>query len=142
MEAFYPALYMIVTFAITIISVIVAYKLRNGTADLESRLTGVWVNETQTTRIVLHHIDSIFQGEVVWVNSVRPTNQILGSKIIKDLQLKRLVQGSAGIYIDPVSGTEMPFQMWFHGKGRLKFALIDKVNGKDKVVREERWFRL
>ncbi len=142
METFYPVLYMAITFAITVFSVVVVIKLKNGVADIESKLTGIWVNESQSMRIVLHHLDSIFQGEVVWVSSVQPTNNILGFKMIRDLEVKKLVQGSRGIYADPLSGVEKPFQMWLQGGGRLTFTVIDKVNGKDKIVKQESWFRL
>ncbi|MEQ8362704.1 MAG: hypothetical protein RIF39_03495 [Cyclobacteriaceae bacterium] len=143
METYYPILYLIVSFAIAVVSSLLAYKLINSKTTLESRLTGIWVNESQTMRILLHHIDSIFQGEVVWINSIKTNQQhMLGAKMIKQLVLKTVVQGSTGIYIDPKTGQELPFRMWFHGKGRVKLAVIGKVDGKDKVVKEERWFQL
>jgi len=143
METYYPIFYLIVSFAIAVVSALLAYKLRNSKTTLESRLTGIWVNESQTMRILIHHIDSIFQGEVVWINSIKHNQQhMLGAKMIKELALKTIVQGSTGIYIDPISGEELPFRMWFHGKGRLKLAVINKVNGKNKVVKEEQWFQL
>lgn len=143
METYYPLLYLIVSFAIAVASVILAITLRNSRADLEARLTGLWVNESQTIRILIHHIDSVFQGEVVWINSVKSVQQqILGTKMIKDMALKSNIQGSTGIYIDPDSGIELPFKMWFKGKGTIKLAVIHKINGKDKVLKEERWFQL
>lgn len=143
METYYPILYLIITFAIAIVSAMLANSLRNSKSALESRLTGLWVNESQTMRILLHQIDSIFQGEVVWVNSIKNNQQhMLGNKMIKELVLKKIVQGSTGIYIDPKSGEELPFRLWLHGKGKLKLAVINKINGKDMVVKEEQWFQL
>lgn len=143
METYYPILYLIITFAIAIVSVMLASSLRNSKSTIESHLTGLWVNESQTVRILLHQIDSIFQGEVVWVNSIKNNQQhVLGTKMIKELVLKNIVQGSTGIYIDPKSGEELPFRLWLHGKGKLKMAVINKVNGKDMVVKEEQWFQL
>ncbi|MFZ1807599.1 MAG: hypothetical protein WAU36_10275 [Cyclobacteriaceae bacterium] len=143
METYYPILYLIVSFAIAVVTALLAFQLRNSKTTLESRLTGIWVNESQTMRILLHHIDSIFQGEVVWINSIKHNQQhVLGTKMIKELALKTIVQGSTGIYIDPKTGKELPFRMWFHGKGRLKLAVINKVDGKNKVVKEEQWFQL
>lgn len=143
METYYPILYLAVSFAIAVASAVLAIKLKNSKSSLESRLTGIWVNESQSMRILLHHIDSIFQGEVIWINSVKGNQQhLLGTKMIKELVLKRIAQGSTGIYIDPISGEELPFKMWFHGKGKLKLAFINKVNGKNKVIREEQWFQL
>jgi hypothetical protein len=143
MQTYYPILYLIVSFAIAVASVILAFRLRYSKTTLESRLTGVWVNESQTMRILLHHIDSIFQGEVVWINSIQNNQQhILGAKMIKELVLRTIAQGSTGIYVDPKTGQELPFRMWFHGKGRLKLAVINKIEGKNKVVKEEQWFQL
>lgn len=143
METYYTLLYLMVTFAIAVASVILAIKLRNSRTDLEARLTGLWVNESQTIRILMHHIDSVFQGDVVWINSVNSVQQqILGTKMIKDLALKSIVQGSSGIYIDPTTGVELPFKMWFKGKGSIKLAIIHKINGKDRILKEERWFQL
>lgn len=143
METYYPILYLIVTFAIAVVSALLAYQLRNSKASLESRLTGIWVNESQTMRILLHHIDSIFQGDVVWINSIQHNHQhLLGTKMIKELALKTIAQGSTGIYVDPKSGEELPFRLWIHGKGRLKLAVMNKVDGKIRVVKEERWFQL
>lgn len=143
METYYPILYLIVTFAIAVVSALLAYQLRNSKASLESRLTGIWVNESQTMRILLHHIDSIFQGDVIWINSIQHNHQhLLGTKMIKELALKTIAQGSTGIYVDPKSGEELPFRLWIHGKGRLKLAVMNKVDGKIRVVKEERWFQL
>ncbi|MEP2668252.1 MAG: hypothetical protein ABJH04_04620 [Cyclobacteriaceae bacterium] len=143
METYYPVLYLITSFAIAIVSAMVANSLRNSKSTLESHLTGVWVNESQTMRILLHQIDSIFQGEVVWINSIKNNHQhMLGTKMIKELELNKIVQGSTGIYIDPQSGEELPFRLWLHGRGKLKLAVINKVNGKNRVVKEERWFQL
>lgn len=143
METYYPILYLIVSFAIAIFSVLLIVKLWNSRSALESQLIGIWVNESQTMRILLHHIDSVFQGDVVWIDSIKRNQQyMLGARVIKNLTLKTIVQGSTGIYIDPKSNEELPFRIWFQGKGRLKLALISKVGGRNKVVREERWFQL
>lgn len=142
METYYPLLYLLGSFLVAVLAATIAYRLKNLMSDFENNLTGIWVNESQTIRILLHHIDSVFQGEVVWVNSVNQNNRMLGARMIKDLALRRLVQGSSGIYIDPDSGVELPFRLWFQGKGRLKFAVIDKIEGKDMVVKEEKWFQL
>lgn len=143
METYYPILYLILSFAIAVFSTLLAFRLRNSKTALESRLTGIWVNESQTMRILLHHIDSIFQGDVVWIKSIEHNHQhMLGTKMIKELALKTVAQGSTGIYIDPKSGEELPFRLWFQGKGRLKLAVINKVDGKNMVVKEERWFQL
>lgn len=142
METYYPLIYLLGSFLIAVFAVVMAYKFKNSKSDLESKLTGLWVNESQTMRILLHHIDSVFQGDVVWVNSVQQNNKMLGAQLIKDLTLKRLVQGSSGIYIDPHSGDQLPFRLWLQGKGRLKLAVIDKIEGKNMIVKEEKWFQL
>ncbi|MBX2941635.1 MAG: DUF2147 domain-containing protein [Cyclobacteriaceae bacterium] len=143
METYYPILYLIVSFAIAVFSALLIFKLKNSKSRLESQLTGIWVNESQTMRILLHNIDSVFQGDIIWINSIKSDQQhVLGARLIKDLILKTIAQGSAGIYVDPKNGEELPFRIWFKGKGRLKIALIKKVSGKEKVVREEEWSQL
>jgi len=62
--------------------------------------------------------------------------------MIKGLVVKPFTQGSRGVYVDPVTKMENRFQIWFHGRGRLKMVLISKINGRDEIIREEKWFRL
>ncbi len=143
METYYPLFYIFFSVAIAVFSIVAVFKLRNSKSEMEASLTGIWVNDSQTMRILMHHFDSIFQGDVIWVNSDKPNQpNILGAKLIKDLELKQLFQGSAGIYVDLESGLELPFRLWFNGKGRLKFDIIERVDGKDKVVKVEKWFRI
>ncbi len=142
METYYSAIYLVISLAIAAVSISIAVRLTARHSNREALLTGIWVNESQTVRILLHHIDSVFQGKVVWVSSVQTNPVLLGSNLIKDLSLKPIFQGSSGIYIDPSTGGEFPFQLWFRGDGELKLSVINKVNGKDSVVKEERWYQL
>ena len=143
METYYPILYLLVSFAIAMVSTLIVFKWGHSRVKMESRLTGVWVNESQTMRILLHHINSVFQGDVVWINSVKSNHQhLLGSRMIKDLVLKRIAQGSNGTYVDLQNGKEMPFRVWFQGKGRLKIVVMKKANGRDMVLKEEQWYQL
>jgi len=142
-ETYYPILYLLVSFAIAMVSTLIVFKWGHSRVKMESRLTGVWVNESQTMRILLHHINSVFQGDVVWINSVKSNHQhLLGSRMIKDLALKRIAQGSYGTYVDLKNGKEMPFRVWFQGKGRLKIVVMKKANGREMVLKEEQWYQL
>ncbi|MCB0487224.1 MAG: hypothetical protein KDC99_02045 [Cyclobacteriaceae bacterium] len=142
METYYPLMYMLAAFFGSVLLVIGYYRLNNEMADMESRLTGVWVNDAQTMRIIIHNVDSVFQGEIVWADSRHQGNQLLGATLIRDLVMKKLFQGSTGVYLDPFKGREMPFQMWWKGRKNIKFSLIDKVNGRNKVIREEVWHQI
>lgn len=142
MEPYYPLIYMLAVFFGSVLLVVAFYRMRNELTDMESRLTGVWVNEAQTMRIIIHNVDSAFQGEIVWADSHLQGKQLLGTTLIRDLVMKKLFQGSTGIYSDPFKRIEMPFQMWWKGRKRIKFSLIDKVNGRNRVIREETWHQI
>ena len=141
METLYPIMYMAATVVIVVASVILVVMLVNSTSNVKAKLLGMWINEPQTIRILIHQIDSEFQGKIVWVNSNEKT-QMLGHTLLKDLVIKSFVQGSSGIYIDPISKEEFAFRLWFRGKGIIKMTLNNKVNGRDELLREEKWFRL
>ena len=142
METYYPLMYMLGAFVGSVLLVIGYYRVHNNLSDMESRLTGVWVNDSHTMRIIIHNVDSVFQGEIVWADSHHHVNQLLGATLIKDLVMRKLFQGSTGIYSDPFKGIEMPFQMWWKGRKSIKFSLIDKVNGRNRVIREEVWHQI
>jgi hypothetical protein len=140
METKYQILFMVAAFVIVVASVVIVIMLMNSSAKLQTKIAGMWINESQSTRILIHENDSVFQGDIVWVNEVQKS-QILGFNMIKGLVLKSLGQGSTGVYVDPITKMENPFQIWFQGKGRLKMVLMNKVNGRDEILREEKWFR-
>ena len=132
---------MVAMFIVVVATVVVVFMLMNSSARLRTKIAGMWVNESQSTRILIHEIDSIFQGNIIWVNEIQQSH-FLGFNLIKGLVIKSFAQGSRGVYVDPVTKAENPFQIWFHGRGRLKMVLISKVNGRDEIIREEKWFRL
>jgi len=66
----------------------------------------------------------------------------LGAKMIRELSLKSFFQGSSGIYIDPLSGMESHFKLWVTGSNQLKLSVIQKINGREMVMKEEKWFKV
>lgn len=142
METYYPLLYMLAAFFGSVLLIVGFYHMRSVVPDMESRLTGVWVNDAETMRIVIHNVDSIFQGEIVWADANLQKRQLLGFTLIRDLAIKKLFQGSSGVYADPINGLELPFQMWWKGRKSIKLSLIGKVNGQNKVIREELWHQI
>lgn len=128
-------------FILVVASAVVVFMLMNSSAQLRTRITGMWVNESQSTRILIHETDAVFQGDIIWVNEIQQSH-MLGFNMIKGLVMNSFAQGSRGVYVDPVTKSENPFQIWFHGRGRLKMVLISKINGRDEIIREEKWFRL
>lgn len=141
METLYPILYMAATLAIVASSVVVVIMLVNNTSRMEARLEGMWVNESQTMRILIHQMDDEFQGKIIWVSSVQK-DKLLGRTLFKDLVLKSFVQGSTGIYVAPETDKEFAFRLWFSGKGIIKMTLLNKEKGPDNILREEKWFRI
>lgn len=141
METKYQILFMAAMFIVVVASTVVVFMLINSSASLRTKIAGMWVNESQSTRILIHETDAVFQGDIIWVNEVQQSH-MLGFNMIKGLVIKSFGQGSRGVYVDPVTKKESPLQIWFQGKGRLKMVLISKVNGRDEIIREEKWFRL
>jgi hypothetical protein len=141
METKYQIIFMVAMFMLVVASAVVVFMLMNSSTRLRTKITGMWVNESQSTRILIHETDAVFQGDIVWVNEIDQSHK-LGFNLIKGLVVKSFAQGSRGVYVDPVTKSENPFQIWFYGQGRLKMVLISKVNGREEIVKEEKWFRL
>lgn len=141
METLYPILYMAATLTIVASSVVVVIMLVNSTSSMGTKLEGMWVNESQTMRILIHQIDSEFQGKIIWVSSVQK-DKLLGHTLFKDLVMKSFVQGRTGIYVVPETEKEFAFRLWFSGKGMIKMTLLNKEKGPDNILREEKWFRI
>lgn len=141
MNTLFPILIMAGTFAIVTASAVVIGMLMNSSSRVRTKLAGMWINESQTIRILIHEIDSVFQGDIIWVNEIQKS-QILGFSLIQGLAKKSFAQGCKGVYVDPTTMVNNPFQIWFQGSGRLKMVLTRKVNGRDEVLREEKWFKI
>lgn len=141
MKTIYQVLFMVAAFAIVVGVTAVVVMLMNSSARMKTKLEGMWINESNSIRILFHDIDSVFQGNIIWVNEIQQS-QILGFNLIRGLMMKSFGQRSTGIYVDPVTRSESPFQLWFQGEGQMKMVLLDKVNGRHEVLREEKWFRL
>lgn len=141
METLYPILYMAATLAIVASSVLVVIMLVNSTSKMETKLEGMWVNESQTMRILIHQIDSEFQGKIVWVSSLQK-DKLLGRNLFKDLVMKSFAQGCTGVYVAPETDKEFAFRLWFSGRGIIKMTLLSKEKGPDNILREEKWFRI
>lgn len=140
MNSYSTIFYLIGAFFIAVPLVYLAFKFRDRASDFESRLTGIWTNESKTLRILIHNIDSVFQGNVIWVDTNYRKEALLGATVIRDLELRVLAQGSSGIYVDPENGMELPFQLWLNGNGTIRLSVLSKIRGKNQVIKEEKWF--
>jgi len=112
----------------------------NRVFDMGIKLAGIWTNESKSLRVILHQIDSAFQAEIIWVENQLDSVRFLGFRLIKDMIPVRYGFQVTGIYTDPFTGFDYPMQLLWSGKGKLKLALLHKVNGRFQVLREEIWY--
>jgi hypothetical protein len=74
---------------------------------------GIWLNEALNIRMLLHDIDSEFQGSVIWANGV---DKLLGFKMVKNLRFSKSKKGK-GKYIDPLTGQQYEINLKLKRKG-------------------------
>ena len=77
--------------------------------------TGVWFNENLNIRMLLHDIDSVFQGSVVWANG---TDKMLGMRIVENLRFDKSKTGK-GQYSDPITGNQYEIKLNLKRKDTL-----------------------
>lgn len=139
METYYPIVYITIMFVFVVIIVFLAVR-HTKFSNLETKLTGVWTNESRTVRIILHDIDSVFQAEIVWLGANITNSQLLGFKMVRDLMLKNF--NLTGTYVDPSTGLEHPLRLWWLGKNRIKLDIMSQINGSLKLIKEETWVQV
>lgn len=104
--------FLALTTGVTIL-VLVFYKMKLMDSDIG--LTGVWYNESLDVRMLLHDIDSEFQGSIIWANGV---DKFLGMRIVENLRIDRSKIGT-GIYSDPHTGNKYKIRLNLKNKSIL-----------------------
>jgi Uncharacterized protein conserved in bacteria (DUF2147) len=92
------------------------YKLGSTTMNMD--IGGIWLNESMNIRILLHEVDSVFQGSVIWAGGV---DRILGFKVVEDLKFDRSKNGK-GRYSDPLTGQQYEINLRLKRKGLLSIS--------------------
>ena len=93
--------------------VVLINKLESSPASLI--FGGIWLNESLNIRMLLHDIDSEFQGSVIWANGV---DKLLGFKMIKNLKFNKSKKGQ-GKYVDPLTGQQYEINLRLKRKGLI-----------------------
>ena len=115
------------------ITVALFFRFRYALADLESKVTGLWSNESNTMQILIYGMESRFQAVVVWTKDI--DDKILGSGIIRDMRLNYFSLGE-GTYIDPFTRDQFKFKLKLKSKGRLHLQLFEKSSQMPLKVEE------
>lgn len=116
-------IYFLVIVASVGIVVALFFRFRYAAVDLESKVSGLWSNETNTIQILIYGMESRFQAVVVWTKDI--DDKILGSGIIRNMSLKYFSWGK-GTYIDPFTKDEYEFKLKLKNTGRLHLQLYEK----------------
>ena len=134
METDAAVIYFLVIVSSVGIIVALFFRFRYALADLESKITGLWSNESNTMQILIYGMESRFQAVVVWTNDI--DDKILGSGIIRDMRLKYFNWGE-GTYIDPFTRDQFKFKLKLKSTGRLHLQLFEKSS--HLLLKVEEW---
>lgn len=122
--------FVALTTGVTIL-VLVFYKMKF--MDSEIGLSGVWYNESLDVRMLLHDIDSEFQGSIIWANGV---DKFLGMRIVENLRIDKSKVG-IGIYSDPHTGNKYEIRLNMKNKNILSLhAFYPKT---DNLAFSQEW---
>jgi len=94
--------------------ILIVNKIESSPASLI--FGGIWLNESQNIRILLHEVDSVFQGSVIWANG---TDKLLGFKVVENLRFDRSKKGK-GNYSDPITGKHYEIDLSMKRKGLIE----------------------
>jgi len=105
---------------------LIAFLIREqfSDADFQHSIVGVWFNERLNIRILMYDVDSVFQGSIVWADSLN--NSILGTRVVKNLRIG-FFKICKGTYVDPVTSKEYDVKLQLKGKTIMKLTAFDKV---------------
>lgn len=103
-------------------------------ADFEHSIVGVWFNEHLNVRILMYDVDSVFQGSVVWADSLN--NSILGTRVVENLKVG-FFNICKGTYVDPVTAKEYDVRLHLKGKNLMKLTAFHK--GTQEVAFAQEW---
>ncbi|MBN8578095.1 MAG: DUF2147 domain-containing protein [Cytophagales bacterium] len=102
-------------------------------ADFQHNLVGVWYSEQLQVRILIYDMDSIFQGSVVWAESMH--NSILGTRVLENLRVG-MFKKCRGSYIDPHTAKEYDALVQLKSKTTLKIVVYEKGTQTQVFVQE------
>jgi hypothetical protein len=93
---------------------------------------GIWLNEAQNIRILLHDVDSVFQGSVIWANGM---DKLLGFKVVENLRFDKSKKGK-GRYSDPLTGQNYEICLSLKRKGLIQIKAYHP-NSQDLAFSQE-----
>lgn len=102
-------------------------------ADFQHSLVGVWFNEHLNVRILMYDVDSVFQGSVVWADSLN--NSILGVRVVENLRVG-FFKICRGTYVDPVTSKEYDVKLQLKSKSIMKLTAFDKETHNEAFSQE------
>lgn len=94
--------------------------------------SGIWLNESMNIRILLHEVDTVFQGSVIWANGL---DRLLGFKVVENLKFDRSKKGK-GIYSDPLTGQQYEINLTLKRKGIIQISAY-LPNSQDVAFSQE-----
>lgn len=108
---------LLISFVVVALGVMVLVLLINKLESTPVSLDfgGIWLNEAQNIRILLHDVDSVFQGSVIWANG---RDRILGFKVVENLRFDKSKKGK-GKYADPLTGEQFEISLSMKRKGLI-----------------------
>jgi hypothetical protein len=110
--------------------VLLINKLESTPASMD--FGGIWLNEAQNIRILLHDVDSVFQGSVIWANGM---DKLLGFKVVENLRFDRSKKGK-GRYADPLTGKHYEICLSMKRKGLIQIKAYHP-NSQNLVFSQE-----
>ncbi len=107
-----------ISFVLIVLSVVGVVLIINrfGSTQHSLDFAGIWQNEALNIRILLHDIDSEFQGSVIWANGM---DKLLGFKVVKHLKFNGSKKGK-GTYSDPLTGQQFEINLTMKRKGLIQ----------------------
>lgn len=102
-----------------IVVILLVYRL--GSTPIGVQIAGIWINESLNIRILIHDVDSVFQGSVIWANGI---DKLLGVKVVENLIFDGSKNGK-GKYSDPVTGQQYKMNLRLKRKGLLLISAYD-----------------
>lgn len=94
---------------------------------------GIWLNESLNIRILLHDVDSVFQGSVIWANGM---DKLLGFKVVENLKFDRSKKGK-GKYSDPLTGEQYEIDLRMKKKGLIQIKAYHP--NSENIVFSQEW---
>jgi hypothetical protein len=116
-------IYFVVVMATVGILVASVFWISNLVTDQESKLTGIWTNDSNTIKILIYLIDTRYQAEVIWAKDQE--ERLLGADIIRNMSFKYFKWG-VGTYIDPFTRNQFTLNLKLKSAGSMEFNLIEK----------------